>query len=318
MTRWSDYSPPPIEARRFRRVAVLMGGLSAEREVSLVSGAQCAEALRRVGYDAVEIDAGRDVAARLVDAGPDAVFNALHGRYGEDGAVQGVLEWLGLPYTHSGVAASALAMDKARSKAVFEAAGLPIAPHRLASAAEVAAAHLMAPPYVAKPVAEGSSVDVHIVAEGANAPPRLDPADARGWMVEAYVPGRELTVSALDGAALAVTEIISPGWYDYAAKYSAGGSRHVLPAEIPAPVEAACLAAAEKAHRALGCRGLTRSDFRLDDVGPNRVHPKLTILETNTQPGMTPTSLSPEQAQHVGMSFEALVAWLVEDASLDR
>lgn len=316
MPSWSDYTPPPLEARRYKRVAVLKGGLSAERAVSLVSGAECAAALRRAGYDVVEIDAGRDLPAQLAEAKPDAVFNALHGRYGEDGAAQGLLEWLGLPYTHSGVGASALAMDKARSKAAYAAAGLPIAPHKLGTAAQIAAGHLLAPPYVAKPVSEGSSVDVHIVAEGANSPPKIDPQDARAWMVETYIPGRELTVSVLDGAALAITEIISPGWYDYAAKYAAGGSRHVLPPELPDAIAAQCLAAAETAHDALGCRGLSRSDFRFDAEADG--HPKLIILETNTQPGMTPTSLSPEQAQHVGLSFEALVAWLVEDASLDR
>lgn len=315
---WTDYTPAPLDQRKYRRVAVLKGGLSAEREVSLSSGAQCAEALRSAGYDVVEIDAGRDLPAQLVAAQPEAVFNALHGLFGEDGKVQGLLEWMGLPYTHSGVMASAVAMDKARSKDVFAAVGIPVARHVIATAAEVSGAHLLPPPYVVKPVAEGSSVDVHIVAEGADSPPQLSADDPRPWMVEAYLPGRELTVAVLDGDALAVTEIIAPDWYDYDAKYSDGGSRHVVPAEIPSDVTEAAIQHAAAAHRALGCRGMTRSDFRFDDHTRAPVNETLTILETNTQPGMTPTSLAPEQAQHVGLSFEALCAWMVEDASLDR
>ena len=315
---WSEYSQTSTSDRKYRRIAVLKGGLSSEREVSLSSGAECAEALRRAGYEVVEIDASRDLPSQLSAAAPDVVFNALHGNYGEDGVVQGLLEWMGLPYTHSGVRASAVAMDKAWSKQVFAAHGIPVAQDVVASAAEVAAGHLMSPPYVAKPVAEGSSVDVHIVAEGANKPPHLAPDDSRRWMVEAYLRGRELTVSVLDGKALAVTEIIAPGWYDYEAKYSAGGSRHVVPAEIPEEATRAAMRTAEAAHRALGCRGLTRSDFRFDDQSDGPINQSLTILEINTQPGMTPTSLSPEQAQNVGIPFEALCAWLVEDASLNR
>ncbi|MCI4666162.1 MAG: D-alanine--D-alanine ligase [Neomegalonema sp.] len=315
---WTKYAPLPLSERKFRRVAVLKGGLSAEREVSLVSGAQCAAALRAVGYDVVEIDAGRDLPAQLSQAAADAVFNALHGNFGEDGVVQGLLEWMGLPYTHSGVQSSAIAMDKHRSKALFSAAGLPVAEHIVASAADVSASHLLEPPYVAKPVAEGSSVDVYIIAEGANSPPQLAEGDHRSWMVERYLKGRELTVSVLDDAPVAVTEIISPGWYDYAAKYAAGGSRHILPADIPAEATEAALQAAALAHKALGCRGLSRSDFRYDESASDAAYGKLTILELNSQPGMTPTSLSPEQAQHVGVSFEALVAWLVEDASVGR
>jgi len=300
---------------RASRVAVLKGGPSAERDVSLVSGRECADALRRAGYDVTEIDAGRDVAAVLQTARPDAVFNALHGRWGEDGCVQGILEWLGLPYTHSGVLASALAMDKPRAKAVYAAEGLPVAESRLASRAEVAAGHPMPPPYVVKPYNEGSSVGVHIVPERANAPARLEPDAPATLMVEAYVPGRELTVSVMGTQPLAVTDIVTDGWYDYTAKYAAGGSRHIVPAAVPDAVSEACLDYAARAHRALGCRGLSRTDFRWEEA---RGVAGVVLLETNTQPGMTPTSLAPEQAAHRGIGFEELCNWLVEDASCDR
>ena len=301
---------------RASRVAVLKGGLSAEREVSLVSGGACAAALARAGHEVVEIDAGADLAARLGEAAPDIVFNALHGRWGEDGCVQGLLEWLGLPYTHSGVLASALAMDKARARAVYAAAGLPVAEGRVCDRGEVAAGHPMAPPYVVKPVNEGSSVGIHLVLEGANGPARLGADAPERLLVEAYVPGRELTVSVMGAEPLAVTDIVpGAGWYDYAAKYAAGGSRHVVPARIPAAVERACLDHASAAHDALGCRGLSRTDFRWDEA---RGIEGLVLLETNTQPGMTPTSLSPEQAAHRGIGFDALCAWLVEDASCAR
>ncbi|GMG82348.1 D-alanine--D-alanine ligase [Paralimibaculum aggregatum] len=296
-------------------MAVLKGGVSAEREVSLVSGRECARALRHAGYDVAEIDAGHDVAAALDAARPDVVFNALHGRWGEDGCVQGLLEWLRLPYTHSGVLASALAMDKIRAKAVYAAEGLPVAEGRLASRAEIEAGHPMAPPYVVKPYNEGSSVGVHIVLEGANAPVRLSPDEPETLMVEAYVPGRELTVAVLGERTLAVTDIIAEGWYDYHAKYATGGSRHVVPAAVPDAIAEACRAHALAAHRALGCRGLSRTDFRWDEA---RGAEGLVLLETNTQPGMTPTSLAPEQAAHCGMDFPALCAWLVEDASCGR
>lgn len=297
-----------------RKVAVLMGGRSAEREVSLSSGRACAAALREAGFDAHEIDAGPDLPDRLRVLAPDAVFNALHGRWGEDGCVQGLLEWLAIPYTHSGVLASALAMDKARSKDVYRAAGLPVAESRVVSAASAAAAHALPPPYVLKPVNEGSSVGVHIVREGANAPP-LGPDAPAQVMVETYVPGRELTVSVLGDRALTVTDIVTGGWYDYDAKYVPGGSRHVVPAQIPADVFDACMAHALTAHDALGCRGLSRSDFRWDE---SRGLAGLVILETNTQPGMTATSLSPEQARHCGISFPELCTWLIEDASCGR
>jgi len=297
------------------RVAVLKGGPSAEREVSLVSGRECAGALRRAGYEVSEIDAGPDLAERLRAEAPDVVFNALHGRWGEDGCVQGLLEWIGLPYTHSGVLASALAMDKARSRAVYAANGLPIAEGRLCPRAEIAAGHPMDPPYVVKPNNEGSSVGVHIVAEGANGPAAVGPDDPEVMLVERFVPGRELTVSVMGDDPLAVTDIVAEGWYDYAAKYEAGGSRHVVPAEVPEEISRACLAHALAAHRALGCRGLSRTDFRWDE---SRGLAGLVLLETNTQPGMTPTSLAPEQAGHRGIAFEALCTWLVEDASCGR
>lgn len=301
---------------RTPRIAVLKGGWSAEREVSLVSGAQCARGLVEAGYDVVEIDAGRDLARALDSARPDIVFNALHGRWGEDGCVQGLLEVMGLPYTHSGPLASALAMDKSRAKLAFAAAGIPVARDLLASPEDIRGAHLMPPPYVVKPYNEGSSVGVVIVPEGANAPADLGP-DAPGLlMVEAFAPGRELTVAVLGDRALCVTEIIpAAGWYDYRAKYVAGGSRHELPARIPARVAEACRAHALTAHRALGCRGLTRADFRWDE---SRGEDGLIALEINTQPGMTPTSLAPEQAGHEGMGFSALCRWMAEDASCGR
>ena len=305
-----------MSSRTFSRVVVLKGGLSAEREVSLVSGRECANALRRADYDVTEIDAGRDVAQALDDAAPDAVFNALHGRWGEDGCVQGILEWLGIPYTHSGVLASSLAMNKARTKDIYRAHGLPVAESRIVSRAEVLANHPMAPPYVVKPNNEGSSVGVYIVSEHANGPARLDDDAPDHLMVEKFAPGRELTVAVMGDRPLAVTDIVATtGWYDYHAKYAAGGSRHIVPAEIPPEIQDACLAHAVTAHDALGCRGLSRTDFRWDEA---RGTEGLILLETNTQPGMTPTSLAPEQAAHCGISFEDLCHWLVEDASCSR
>jgi D-alanine-D-alanine ligase len=295
-------------------VAVLKGGLSAEREVSLVSGRECAKALREAGYEVVEVDCGLDLAARLAELSPDVCFNALHGRWGEDGCVQGMLEWMRLPYTHSGVLASSLAMDKQRAKEAYRAAGLPIVESVVVPREAVEAGHVMPAPYVVKPVAEGSSVGVYIVREGANAP-RMAAEMPAQVMVEAYVPGRELTVSVLGDRALCVTDIVTDGWYDYDAKYKPGGSRHVVPAELPEEITAACLDYALRAHRALGCRGLSRTDFRWDEA---RGLAGLILLETNTQPGMTPTSLSPEHAAQVGMSFADLCRWIVEDASCNR
>ena len=297
-----------------QHVAVLMGGLSPEREVSLVSGAACADALERSGAKVSRIDAGRDLAQVLTAAKPDVVFNALHGEWGEDGCVQGVLETLGLPYTHCGVLASALAMDKAKAKAVLAAAGVVVPGGGLFNRFEAARDHVMAPPYVVKPNAEGSSVGVFLVFEGANSPPQdiVAPAWTFGEevMIEPYIAGKELAVAVMDGKAMAVTEILpTTGFYDYEAKYGEGGSRHVVPAPIPAAATEKALRMAELAHAALGCRGVTRSDLRYDDV--NDI---LVLLEVNTQPGMTPTSLVPEQAAHLGVGFDALVCWMVEDA----
>jgi D-alanine-D-alanine ligase len=304
------------------RVAVLLGGLSPERSVSLSSGAGCAAALARLGHEVVEIDPqDPDWIERLVAAKPVSVFNALHGEWGEDGRTQGVLDYLKLPYTHSGVLASALAMDKDKSKAVFAQAGLPLASGKLMNRFDAAKAHPMPAPYVVKPNAQGSSVGVFIVREGANRPPEqlLDPDWTFGEevLVEEFIAGKELTVAVMHKrGALAVTEIIvtSDGdWYDFDAKYAAGGSRHEVPANIPQSVADQLMRAAELAHHALGCRGVTRADFRYD---PKR--DRVALLEVNTQPGMTPTSLVPEQAAHVGMSYDQLVAWILEDASWPR
>ena len=291
-----------------------MGGPSAEHEVSLSSGRGCADALRVAGYQVVEIVLDRDdsatLPARLAEAAPDVVFNALHGRMGEDGRVQGLLEWLGYRYTHSGVLSSALAMDKTRTKQIYREAGLPVVDSVIAPRDEARARHVLPPPYVVKPNDEGSSVGVYIVHPG-DAPPGLSDDMPAQVMVEAYAPGRELTTSVMGDRALGVTEIVTDGWYDYDAKYSAGGSRHVVPAEIPAEITAACLDYALRAHRALGCAGLSRTDFRWDDT---RGLAGLVLLETNTQPGMTPTSLSPEQAAYAGTDFPSLCRWIVEDA----
>lgn len=297
------------------KVAVLMGGPSAERAVSLSSGQACATALREEGYEVVAVDADADLCARLQSIAPDVVLNCLHGRWGEDGCVQGMLEWLRIPYTHSGVLASALAMDKARTKETYRHAGLPVVASVLAPRTEVSARHVMPPPYVVKPNAEGSSVGVYLVAEGSNAPPALDPEMPDVVMVEAYAPGRELTTTVMGARALGVTDIITTGWYDYDAKYTAGGSRHVVPADIPANIAALCEDYALRAHRALGCRGVSRTDFRWDET---RGAEGLILLETNTQPGMTPTSLTPEQAAAAGIGFGSLCVWMVEDASCGR
>lgn len=295
------------------RVAVLHGGMSAEREVSLRSGAQVIEALRTAGFEVQPVVVGGDLGALIaaLTPKPDAVFNALHGRFGEDGTIQGVLDYLGIPYTHSGVRASAMAMDKAAAKAVFAAAGLPVAPHRIIEIAELADHDPLPPPYVVKPVNEGSSVGVSIVQPGDNKRAEI----MEHWhygpaMVEQYVPGRELTVAVLEDRALVVTEILSNEiFYDYTAKYAAGGSRHVLPAVIPDEITSAAKDIAVAAHRALGCRGASRADLRYDDATG-----RLVLLEVNTQPGMTPTSLLPEQAAYTGMNFPALCAWMVERA----
>ncbi|WP_417482271.1 D-alanine--D-alanine ligase [Maricaulis sp.] len=302
-----------------KRVAVLLGGLSPERDVSLVSGRACAKALREKGYDVVEIDASRDLAQQLKDANPDIVFNALHGEWGEDGMVQGVLEHFGKPYTHSGVLASALAMDKQKAKAVLRAAGIPCPEGLIVNRFEAAKTHAMNPPYVAKPNAQGSSVGVHIVLEGANRPPAE--LGSTAWalgdevLIERYIPGRELTVAVMEDRALAVTEIIpNTTFYDYEAKYAAGGSTHILPADVSPEIAELARELALQAHAVLGCRGLTRTDFRYDESA----NPPLWLLEINTQPGMTPTSLAPEQALFCGIEFNDLVEWMAENASCRR
>ena len=301
------------------RIAVLMGGLSPERPVSLVSGAACAQALREKGYEVVEIDAGRDVYTQLVEADPDVVLNALHGEWGEDGKVQGVLEHYGRPYSHSGVLASALAMDKQLAKDVLAAAGVPVPEGKICNRFEAAKTHAMKPPYVAKPNAQGSSVGVYIVLEGANRPP----ADlgSTEWelgedvLIERYVPGRELTVAVMEDEALGVTEILpNTEFYDFEAKYSEGGSSHIIPAPVPAEIAKEAKRLAVLAHKTLGCRGLTRTDFRYDESANS----PLWLLEINTQPGMTPTSLAPEQALHSGIAFNDLVVWMAENASCPR
>ncbi|MSO90032.1 MAG: D-alanine--D-alanine ligase [Acetobacteraceae bacterium] len=301
------------------RVAVLYGGISAERDVSVSSGLQVIAALRQAGFEVLPIDATEDLCAIIsaLTPRPDVVFNALHGRFGEDGAIQGVLDWMGIPYTHSGVRASALAMDKVAAKAVFGAAGLPIAKGRLVDVSDLEAADPLPLPYVVKPVNEGSSVGVEIIRAGDNR--RV--AVARGWrfgryaMAEEYIPGRELTVAVMGDRALAVTEIIAEAgaFYDYDSKYADGGSRHIIPARVPPDAYTHALDVAVAAHHALGCRGASRADFRYDDTAgePGR----LVLLEVNTQPGLTPTSLLPEQAAHCGMDFPALCIWMVEHAA---
>jgi D-alanine-D-alanine ligase len=297
-----------------KHVAVLLGGLSPERDVSLVSGAACADALERLGARVSRVDAGRDLTQRLTELKPDVCFNALHGEWGEDGCVQGVLETLGMPYTHSGVLASALAMDKAKAKAVLAAAGVTVPGGGLFNRFEAAADHVMAPPYVVKPNSQGSSVGVFLVFEGANRPPQelVAPSWTFGEevMIEPYIRGKELACGVMAGKAMTVTDIVPrTGFYDYEAKYGEGGSDHVIPADIPAHVFEKAMELSERAHAALGCRGVTRSDLRYDDI--NDI---LVLLEVNTQPGMTPTSLVPEQAAKLGVDFDQLVLWITEDA----
>ena len=301
------------------RVGVLMGGWSSERPVSLVSGKACAEAARALGFDVVEIDVDRDIGAQLKIVAPDIALNAMHGPWGEDGRIQSVLEIASIPYTHSGVLASALAMDKEKAKRVFAGAGLDVPRGTLMDRHAIAHEHPMATPYVVKPNAEGSSFGVFIVRTGDNRPPQklLDPDWRCGdnVLVEEFIAGRELTVAVMGDQALAVTEIrTGNAFYDYDAKYSNGGSVHVInPADLPADIHARAMHEAVVAHQLLGCRGVTRTDFRYD---PDTE--RLVILEINTQPGMTPTSLAPEQAASVGVSFNELVKWMLEDASCPR
>jgi D-alanine-D-alanine ligase len=302
-----------------KHVAVLMGGWSAEREVSLRSGNACAAALTRRGYRVTPIDVTRDIAATLTATKPDVALNVLHGRPGEDGTLQGLLEILGIPYSHSGVMASAVAMQKDYAKALFRVAGVPVAEDRVVSRFEAAKAHVMAPPYVIKPVAEGSSVGVFIVTEQHPHPPqelyRDDWAFGETVLVERYIPGKELTCAVLGDRALDVIEIVpATEFYDYEAKYAAGGSKHLLPAPILPNVYQDVRRLALTAHSALGCRGVSRADFRYDDLGTG----SLICLEVNTQPGMTETSLVPELAAYAGITFDELVQWMVEDASTNR
>jgi len=304
-----------------KHVAVLMGGWSAEREVSLRSGRACADAAERAGYRVTRVDVGRDIATVLGTLKPDVALNVLHGRPGEDGTLQGILEILGIPYTHSGVMASALAMQKDVAKVVMQAEGVPVPEGKVVSRAEAAAAHPLPRPYVLKPIAEGSSVGVFIVTEQHAHPPqeltREDWAFGDRLLCERYIPGKELTCAVMGDKALDVIEIVAATkFYDYEAKYAPGGSRHLLPAPISPFVYQEARRLALKAHHALGCRGVTRADFRYDDqaVGTEG----LVCLEVNTQPGMTETSLVPELAAYAGMTFEELVRWMVEDASLNR
>lgn len=309
--------------RKFNHVAVLMGGLSAEREVSLKSGKACADALEGEGYRVTRIDVDRSIANVLQQVKPDACFNALHGRWGEDGCIQGILEYLQIPYTHSGVMASALAMHKERAKDVMRQAGVPVADGIVASRLEAGRRHLMAPPYVVKPVNEGSSVGVFIVKEDYQHPPQELLADdwtlSETVLVERFIPGRELTCAVMGDKALDVIDIVPTGtlhFYNYEAKYAKGGSLHILPADLSPNIYLSVQTFTLMAHRALGCRGVSRADFRLDERADGS-H-ELVCLEVNTQPGMTETSLVPDLARHVGLSFGELVGWMVEDASCNR
>nr|WP_295886193.1 D-alanine--D-alanine ligase [uncultured Devosia sp.] len=304
-----------------KHVAVLMGGWSNERPVSLSSGAQCAAALRRAGYRVTEVDVDRNIANVLLELKPDVAFNALHGPFGESGMIQGLLELLQIPYTHSGVLASALAMDKHQAKMMLKAAGIPVTDHVIVSRPEAARSHVMAPPYVIKPIAEGSSFGVFIVKAGVSHPPqeilREDWNCGEEVMVERFIPGRELTCAVMGDVALGVTEIVTDlSFYNYEAKYAANGSRHIIPADLKPKIYDKVQKLSLAAHAALGCRGVTRTDFRYNDAAGE--DGELVCLEINTQPGMTPTSLAPEQAAHAGHSYEELVAWMVEDASCNR
>jgi len=305
-----------------KHVAVLMGGWSAEREVSLRSGKACADALEKAGgYKVSRVDVDREVAATLRALKPDAALNVLHGRPGEDGTLQGLLEILGIPYSHSGVLASAVAMQKDIAKTVLKAANVPVPGGRMVSRLEAAKAHVLPRPYVIKPVAEGSSVGVFIVREDHKHPPqeltRADWKFGETVLVEPFIAGKELTCAVMGDKAFGVIEIVSATkFYDYEAKYAPGGSRHLLPAPVSPEVYEECRRLALAAHRALGCRGVTRADFRYDDSRAGLRG--LFCLEVNTQPGMTETSLVPEMAAHAGIGFEELVRWMVEDASLDR
>jgi D-alanine-D-alanine ligase len=305
-----------------KHVAVLLGGFSSERPVSLSSGAACANALEQEGYKVTRVDVARDVGSVLAALGPDVAFNALHGPFGEDGTIQGILEYLGIPYTHSGVLASALAMNKEQAKKVARAAGIPIAESKVLNRFTIKNKHPMRPPYVVKPVSEGSSFGVVIVKEDQSHPPQIITSSEWKYgdtvMVERFVHGRELTCAVMGDVALGVTEIIPVGhsFYDYDSKYVAGGSKHECPAKISPNIYQKIQTLSLKAHQAIGCRGVSRSDFRYDDR--HSENGEIIWLEVNTQPGMTPTSLVPEIAAQAGHSFGDLVSWIVEDASCLR
>ena len=304
-----------------KHVAVLMGGWSSEREVSLRSGKACADALERQGFRVARVDVDRNVATTLANIRPDVALNMLHGRPGEDGTIQGMLEVLGIPYSHSGVLSSALAMQKDRAKMVLAAAGVPVPEGRVVSRAEAAKDHPLPRPYVIKPISEGSSVGVFIVTEAHAHPPqelnRPDWSFGEELLCEQYIPGKELTCAVMGHKSLDVIEIVpTVKFYYYEAKYAPGGSKHVLPAKIKPNVYQEARRLALQAHRALGCRGVSRADFRFDDRMEDTRG--LVCLEVNTQPGMTETSLVPELAAYAGISFEELVKWMVEDASLNR
>jgi D-alanine-D-alanine ligase len=311
----------PERDPRFTQVAVLMGGWSAEREVSLSTGEACAEALRRAGFQVTPIDVKRNIPEVLADLRPDVAFNALHGKWGEDGCMAAILETLEIPYTHSGVLASAIAMDKVRSKILFAQAGIPVADSRIVDLELAAREHPLPLPYVLKPQAQGSSVGVHIVDHSSNGPASiiLEQREIYGDQVlaERFIPGKELTCAVMGNVALGVIDILpAVGFYDYRAKYAPGGSVHVLPAEIPRDVYRKAQQYALAAHQAVGCKGVSRADFRYDDTPGS--DGELILLEINTQPGMTGTSLVPELAAHAGHSFEELVTWMVNDASVNR
>ena len=300
-----------------KKVVVLLGGNSLERDVSLVSGQECAKAISGSGYEVFKVDIMGNFIKELENLKPDVVFNALHGRWGEDGAIQGVLEMLKLPYTHSGILASSVAMNKDRAKTIFRDAGLPVADHFILQKDLKIEEIPFTFPCVLKPISGGSSLDVHILncKDDWLKNSIISTEGASNFMVEPFIPGRELTVTVMGNKALAVTDIHSEKWYDYDAKYESGGSRHILPASIPQDITELCLSYALAAHNALGCRGVSRIDLRWNEM----LHKDgLFILELNTQPGMTPTSLVPEQAKYVGIAFEKLCMWLINDASCDR
>ena len=305
-----------------KHVAMLMGGFSSERPVSLSSGNACADALEAEGYKVTRVDVGHDVASVLAELKPDVAFNALHGPFGEDGTIQGILEYLEIPYTHSGVLASALAMDKSQAKIVAKAAGIPVAEQRLMNRFDFTSTHPMKPPYVVKPVCEGSSFGVVMVKEDQSHPPQIITSEEWRYgdnvMVERYIYGRELTCGVMGDVALGVTEVVPQGhaFYDYDSKYVKGGSKHVIPAQISPNIYQKVQTLSLKAHQAIGCRGVSRSDFRYDDRFSE--NGELIWLEINTQPGMTPTSLVPEMAVHAGHSFGEFLRWMVEDASCLR